>query len=85
MGKILARSAMSCNACYRYFPGNDAKQQNREKLEFADIRWMEITSLLRRESENGKKPVPHIEFKAERLDLTSIRKWRDKVCRPESA
>ncbi len=48
-------------------------------MEFADMRWMEITSLLKRESANGTKPVKQIEFKGERLDMTSVRRWRDKA------
>jgi hypothetical protein len=40
---------------------------------------MEITSYLKRESQNGKKPVKQIEFKGERLDLASVRRWRDKI------
>ena len=50
----------------------------REKQEFADVRWMEITSVLQRESANGKKPVQQIEFKGERLDLSSVRRWRER-------
>jgi len=49
-----------------------------EKVEFGDVRWMEISSVLKRESENGTKLVKQIEFKGERLDLSSVRKWRDK-------
>jgi GTPase SAR1 family protein len=49
------------------------------KLEFADVRWMEISSILRRDSEGGKKSVKQIEFKGERLDLTSVRRLRDEV------
>ena len=33
---------------------------------------MEISSVLKHESQNGKKPVKHIEFKGERLDTTSV-------------
>ncbi len=49
------------------------------KQEFADVRWMEITSVLQRESANGPKPVKQIEFKSERLDLSSVRRWRERV------
>jgi hypothetical protein len=38
---------------------------------------MEISSYLKRESKNGTKPVKQIEFKGERLDMTSVRRWRD--------
>jgi len=40
---------------------------------------MEITSVLQRESANGTKPVKQIEFAGERLDLVSVRKWREKM------
>ena len=40
---------------------------------------MEISRYLRRESDNGKKPVAHIVFKGERLDAMSVRRWRDRV------
>jgi hypothetical protein len=50
-----------------------------DKLEFADVRWMEISSYLKRVSENGTKPVKQIEFQGERLDMTSVHRWRAKV------
>jgi WD40 repeat protein len=50
-----------------------------DKVEFADVRWMEISSILKHDSENGKKAVKQIEFKGERLDLTSVRRLRDEV------
>jgi small GTP-binding protein len=56
-----------------------AGRSGREKLEFADVRWMEISSVLRRESENGTKPVRQIEFAGERLDMESVHRWRKKV------
>jgi hypothetical protein len=61
------------------FAEDDDRSMGREKLEFADVRWMEITSYLKRESQNGTKPVKQIEFKGERLDMTSVRRWRDKT------
>lgn len=61
------------------FSEEDARAVGKEKLEFADVRWMEITSVLKRESQNGTKPVKQIEFKGERLDLSSVRKWREKA------
>ena len=45
---------------------------------------MEITSVLKRESQNGTKPVKQIEFKGDRLDMTSVRKWRNKVLKTGS-
>ena len=46
---------------------------------------MEITSVLKRESANGTKPVKQIEFKGERLDLSSVRRWRQRVLGAKSA
>jgi small GTP-binding protein len=60
------------------FPEEDDRAIGKEKLEFADVRWMEISSTLRRESSNGTKPVKQIEFKGERLDLSSVMLWRKK-------
>ncbi len=61
------------------FATDDERSIGRDKLEFAEVRWMEISSVLQRESQNGTKPVKQIEFKGERLDMTSIRRWRDRV------
>ena len=61
------------------WPEEDERGAGKDKLEFADVRWMEITSVLKRESQDGTKPVKQIEFKGERLDLSSMRRWRDKV------
>lgn len=61
------------------FATDDERSIGRDKLEFAEVRWMEISSVLQRESQNGTKPVKQIEFKGERLDMTSIRRWRDKM------
>jgi len=61
------------------FPQDDERLMGREKLEFSEVRWMEISSYLVRESENGTKPVTQIEFKGERLDMTSIRRSRDRA------
>lgn len=47
-----------------------------EKNAFANVRWMEIGELLKKESDDGKKPVKQIEFIGERLDALSVRKWR---------
>ena len=57
----------------------DERAVGKENVEFADMRWMEITSALRRESANGTKPVRQIEFAGERLDISSVRKWRERV------
>ena len=61
------------------FSEEDERAVGKEKVEFADVRWMEITSVLKRESANGTKPVKQIEFKGERLDMSSVRKWREKM------
>ncbi len=43
------------------------------------VRWMEIRDYLKRESDNGKKLVKQIVFAGERLDVMSVRRWRDKA------
>ena len=55
----------------------DERRGSKER--FADIRWMEISELLRRESKNGTQPVRQIVFKGERLDTLSVRGWRAKA------
>lgn len=64
------------------FAEDDERLVGKEKLEFANVRWMEISSYLKRESKDGKKAVRQIEFKGERLDMTSVRRWRDKLLKP---
>ncbi len=54
----------------------DERAVGKQEVELADVRWMEITSVLQRESGNGKKPVRQIEFAGERLDMSSVRRWR---------
>jgi small GTP-binding protein len=44
-----------------------------------EVRWMEIRDWLKRESDNGKKPVKQIVFAGERFDVMSVRRWRDKI------
>ncbi|HKS42075.1 MAG TPA: DUF4365 domain-containing protein, partial [Blastocatellia bacterium] len=44
-----------------------------------EVRWMEIRDYLKRESDGGKKPVKQIVFVGERLDVMSVRRWRDKA------
>jgi hypothetical protein len=61
------------------FSEDDERAIGKDKLEFAEVRWMEISSVLKRESANGTKPVKQIEFKGERLDLSSVRRWREKM------
>jgi hypothetical protein len=67
------------------FLDDDGRAIGKEKLEFADVRWMEISSVLKRDSANGTKPVKQIEFKGERLDLSSVRRWREKVLASKSS
>ena len=59
------------------FAEDEERSFGKAKLEFADVRWMEISSVLQRESDGGQKAVKQIEFKGERLDMTSVRRWRD--------
>ena len=63
------------------FAEEDERSVGRAKLEFAKVRWMEITSVLKHESQNGTKPVKQIEFKGERLDMTSVMARRDAALR----
>lgn len=44
-----------------------------------EVRWMEVRDYLKRESDNGKKPVKTIVFEGERFDVMSVRRWRDRV------
>ena len=61
------------------FSEEDERAGGKEKVEFADVRWMEISSILKRQSADGRKPVKQIEFNGERLDMSSVRRWREKV------
>ena len=61
------------------FSEDDERAIGKDKLEFAEVRWMEISSVLQRESAHGTKPVKQIVFKGERLDLSSVRRWRERV------
>ena len=44
-----------------------------------EVRWMEVREYLKRESDDGKKPVSQIVFDGERFDVMSVRRWRDEV------
>ncbi len=46
-----------------------------------EIRWMEVRDWLKRESDNGKKSVRQIVFEGERLDVMSVRGWRERALR----
>jgi hypothetical protein len=60
-----------------------ASQQASEALGQTLVVWdaleKKFASKTERESQDGTKSVKHIEFKGERLDMTSVRKWRDKM------
>ena len=43
------------------------------------VRWMDVRDWLRRESDNGRKPVKQIVFEGERFDVMSVRRWRERV------
>jgi len=44
-----------------------------------EVRWMEVRDWLKRASDNGKKPVKQIVYEGERLDVMSVRRWRDRA------
>ena len=46
---------------------------------FAEIEWMEIRDLLRRELASGKAKVNQIVFEGQRLDATTVRRLRDQM------
>jgi predicted nucleic acid-binding protein len=46
-----------------------------------EVRWMEVRDWLKRASDNGKNPVKQIVFAGERLDVMSVRRWRDRALR----
>jgi Domain of unknown function (DUF4365) len=46
-----------------------------------EVRWIEVRDYLRRESDNGKKPVKQIEFIGERFDVMSVRRSRERILR----
>ncbi len=45
------------------------------------IRWMDVTTYLKRESNTGKKTVSQVVFSGERFDMMSVRRWHDAVLR----
>ena len=40
---------------------------------------MEVRDWLKRESDNGRKPVKQIVFEGERFDVMSVRRWRERA------
>lgn len=47
-----------------------------------EIRWMEVRDWLKQASDDGKKSVKQIVFEGKRLDVMSVRRWRDGALRP---
>ncbi len=45
-----------------------------------EIRWMDVSACLKRESVAGKT-VRQIIFEGERFDMMSVRRWRERVLR----
>jgi small GTP-binding protein len=46
------------------------------------VRWMEVRDWLKRSTDNGTKSVRQIVFQGQRLDVMSVRRWRDEASRP---
>lgn len=61
------------------FPEDSERRADRDKKSFEEVRWMEVGGLLKELSANGTKRVTQIGFKGERLDATSVRRWRERV------
>jgi hypothetical protein len=53
----------------------------RETRDFPDVRWMEISGVLKRELASGRRPeeITQIAFDGEPLDLASVLRWRNRV------
>ena len=53
---------------------------------FPDVRWMEISSVLKREIDAGRSPeqIAQIEFTGEPLDLASVLRWRRRILDAQS-
>ena len=60
-------------------PDERERGASNDKRAFAEVRWMEVGDYLKREGDSGKKPVRQIVFAGERLDATSVRRWRDRA------
>ena len=67
------------------FPDEADERRGKSKGQFADIRWMEISDVLRRESNGGTRTVKQIIFIGERLNVMSVRGWRSKALGLDSA
>jgi hypothetical protein len=57
-----------------------------ERRAFPDVRWMEISSVLKRELDSGRSPeqITQIEFTGEPLDLASVLRWRRRILDAQS-
>ncbi|MFA5192336.1 MAG: TIR domain-containing protein [Verrucomicrobiia bacterium] len=44
-----------------------------------EVQWMEVRDYLKQATTNCRKPVREFVFQGERLDVMSVRRWRDKV------
>ena len=55
------------------FSEGDVRAVRRQKVEFAEMRWMEIRSVLRRKSANGTRPLRQSEVADERLNQSRAR------------
>jgi hypothetical protein len=61
------------------FPGNTEVVGGAGKIRFAEIRWMEIGKVIKRNSNNGKKAVKQIVFEGKRLDAMSVQLWKQRA------
>ena len=59
------------------FPEESDELRGGGKERFAEIRWMEIGEVLRRESVGGTRAVRQIVFRGQRLDTMAVCGWRD--------
>ena len=48
-----------------------------------EIRWMDVSSYVKRSSAEDREPVRQIVFEGERFDVMSVRGWREKALRRE--
>ena len=83
-GRSTSRAARdlwdNAGAFFDRFPFDAPNPDNRA---FPDVRWMEITSVLQRELNSGRRPedIKQIEFDGEPLDLASVLRWRNRILR----
>ena len=53
--------------------------RRRDRLAFESVRWMEITSVLKKLTANGTKRVTQIEFHGEEVNLTTVMRARERA------